>query len=231
MRSIQRPKSLHEETYCSLRESILAGELLPGKRLVETHLAEALQVSRTPIREALRQLEREALIVRDDRGGMRVVTISPVDAVQLYDCRLALEQLSVRTACEAITPDWLREIESATLRAENLIADAIAADSSPPQVADMLALDRAFHCAIASGSGNPWLAHLLDGVFDKMHLLRIQTTTYNPRVLDISREHRCIYEAIARQDADAAVGAIETHLTASKQRVVRELEKLHQQGA
>ena len=85
---LQRSKSLQEQTYQALRASILLGELAPGDRLVEKEIAQRLQVSRTPIREAMRQLQQEALVTADGNGGLRVTTISIADAVQLYDCRI-----------------------------------------------------------------------------------------------------------------------------------------------
>lgn len=74
---IQRPQSLREQTYQVLRASILSGELGAGSRLVEAQIAEKLQVSRTPIREALQQLQKEQLIVTDKNGNLRVISFSP----------------------------------------------------------------------------------------------------------------------------------------------------------
>ncbi|PSB60904.1 GntR family transcriptional regulator, partial [filamentous cyanobacterium CCP1] len=118
--SVQRSKSLYEQTYEALRASILSGELLPGERLVETQLADQLQVSRTPIREAIRQLQRDSLVTTDAGGGLRVTIISVVDAVQLYDCRIALERLSVQEACHHATPAQLETLETFVVQAEQL---------------------------------------------------------------------------------------------------------------
>ena len=95
---IQRPQSLREQTYQVLRSAILSGELVAGSRLVETQIAEKLQVSRTPIREALQQLHKEQLIVIDINGNLRVVSFSTDDAKHLYRCRSVLEQESVLEA-------------------------------------------------------------------------------------------------------------------------------------
>jgi DNA-binding GntR family transcriptional regulator len=218
--SVQRHKSLQEQAYQALRTRILSGELAPGQRLVETQLAEILQVSRTPIREAIRQLQRDTLITADDRGNLRVTQISAEDVVQLYDCRMALERLSVEGACQHATPQQLRAMEVLVDKAERMVDR----QHSP----FMLELDYQFHHHIAECSGNPWLVALVDQVFDKMTLLRLQTTRLDPQVLEIRCEHRAIYEAIAERGIEVAIEAIESHLIASKARVVEAVKRIEQ---
>ncbi|NJP10737.1 MAG: GntR family transcriptional regulator [Leptolyngbyaceae cyanobacterium RU_5_1] len=217
---LQRGKSLHEQAYQALRTGILAGELAPGDRLIETQLAEWLQVSRTPLREALRQLQREGLVTADTNGGLRVTTISAADAIQLYDCRLALEQLSVAGACEQASKAQLKTLADYVVQAEKLAQNRLAKSGS----SQLLDLDYQFHRLIAESSGNQRLVFLLEQVFDAMALLRIQTLRHNPKVLDIRLEHRQIYEAIAQRNPETAIAAIKTHLTASKARVVQEIQ-------
>lgn len=215
---IQRSQSLYEQTYHALRANILSGELEAGERMVETRLAQKLQVSRTPIREAMRQLQRESLLVADTNGGLRVATVSASDASQLYDCRLALEQLAIRETCDRIKSDTLKQIEVCVIQAEELGEEG--------RYDLMLELDYRFHRLITQASENRWLVSLLDRVFDQMMLLRVQTTQHNPRVLEIRQEHRTIFEAIAQRDADIAVQVMVEHLQASKVRTVRELENI-----
>jgi DNA-binding GntR family transcriptional regulator len=225
--TVQRSKSLYEQTYQALRTSILSGELLPGERLVETQLAEQLQVSRTPIREAIRQLQRDNLVTTDRGGGLRVTIISVADAIQLYDCRIALEKLSVQEACENATVGQLETLESLVAQAEQLM-EQFAPDADSFR---MLEIDYKFHQFIAESSGNRWLVTFLDQVFDKMSMLRVQTTRHNPRVLEIRSEHRHIFESIAQRDSDRAVQSIQDHLVASKARVVQEVETLQSEVA
>lgn len=218
---IQRSKSLHEQTYQALRTGILSGDLPPGERLVETQLAQWLQVSRTPIREAIRQLQKDGLVTTDGMGGLQVSTISIADAAQLYDCRLALEQLSVGEACLHADTAQLKRLESYVLEAEQLMRQP----QPSLKIMQLLDLDYGFHRAIAESSGNRWLVALLDQMFDKMMLLRVQTTRHNPEVLEIRIEHRQIYEAIAQRQPATAVEAITGHLIASRDRVVEALQQ------
>lgn len=219
---LRRAQSLHEQTYQAIRAAILSGELAAGDRLIETQLAETLQVSRTPIREALRQLQRENLVAAEDHGGLRVALLSTHDAIHLYNCRIALEQESVAQACQQATIAQLEQIELAVQQAEA----AIASPAFTPH--QLLHLDYQFHRLLAESAGNPWLMTLLDQVFDKMALLRLRTLQHNPQVLEIRSEHRRIYEAVVDRDAEAAIHAIKTHLIASKGRVVREIQQLEQ---
>ncbi|MFO0128727.1 MAG: GntR family transcriptional regulator, partial [Pseudanabaena sp.] len=156
-RPLQRSQSLREQTYQVLRSAILSGELFAGSRLVETQIAEKLQVSRTPIREALQQLQQEQLVTTDENGNLRVVSFSIADAKHLYRCRLVLEQESVLEACKHATDEQLAKIEFAIQQAEKAIAQ------QPNQLTSyqLLHIDYQFHRAIVECSGNHWLALLL----------------------------------------------------------------------
>ena len=220
MIAIQRSKSLREQVYQALRKIILKGDLASGAKIVETKLAKQLNVSRTPIREAIGQLQREKLIVASPQGGLKVATLSIEDAIQLYDCRIALEQVAIAHACKFADSQQLQQLEKYVLTAEQIVqSDSVSLDSY-----QLLELDYQFHRLIADSSQNQWLSALLEQVFDKMALLRIQTTKHNPQVLEIRLEHRQIYQAIVQRNPDLAQKTIREHLAASKARVVKELE-------
>ena len=223
MAPLARKQSLQVQAYQALRSAILSGELLAGTRLIETQLAKQLQVSRTPIREAIRQLQQENLITIDSSGTLRVATLSMQDAIQLYTCRIALEQLSVVGACETATDAEVEALQQLVIAAEQT-------ERLQSTNAHLLNLDYQFHRSIARSSGNLWLTSLLDQVFDQMALLRIQTLQRNPQVLEIRQEHREIYRAIADRDPNQAVNMIVSHLSASRDRVIREIERLRQEA-
>lgn len=223
-RSLQRVQSLHEQTYQTLRTAILSGELEAGKRLIETQLAQMLQVSRTPIREAIRQLQLENLIMADPNGALRVAALSIADAAYLYDCRIALEQLSVSAACQNATAAQLAELDWSVQQAEKTTVQ----QTHQLTNYQLLHMDYEFHRLLAQSSSNPWLVSLLDQVFDKMALLRLRTMQHNPRVLEIKQEHRRITRAVCDRNVEAAKLAMREHLSASKERVIREIQQLEQ---
>jgi len=219
---IQRSQSLREQTYQVLRSAILTGEFLAGSRLVETQIADKLQVSRTPIREALQQLQQEQLVITDRNGNLRVVSFSTDDAKNLYRCRLVLEQESVLEACKKATVEQLAKIELAVKQAEQAFGQNLNQLSSY----QLLHIDYQFHRAISECAGNPWLTLLLDQLFDKMALLRVQTIQQNLKVLEIRSEHRQIYEAIAQHDYQKALQSLTEHLISSQVRVIHEITQL-----
>jgi DNA-binding GntR family transcriptional regulator len=223
-RAIRRTQSLHEQTYQALRTAILSGELAAGERLIETQLADMLNVSRTPVREALCQLQRENLVTADPHHGLRVATLSIADAADLYDCRIALEQLSVAGACQNATPAQVQQLEAIVLQAESTTL----LRSGELTNYQLLYADCQFHRLLAQSSANSWLVTLLDSVFDKMILVRLRTMEYNPGVLEIRNEHRRIYQAVIEQNAAAASQAMIEHLIASKARVIKEIEEIEQ---
>lgn len=221
-RTLQRSQSLQEQTFQAIRAAILSGELTPGQRLIETHLAKKLQVSRTPVREALRQLQNEDLVTLDASNVLRVSTFSVADAIQLYECRIALEALSVAEACTHATDAQLDQLLHIVEQAEKLVA------RKPSQLTNfqLLDVDYRFHRFLAECSDNLWLRSLLDQVFDKMALLRIQTIQQNRDVLEVRCEHRRIYEQLLSRDRNVAVQAITDHLVAAKNRVAHEMQNL-----
>jgi DNA-binding GntR family transcriptional regulator len=165
----------------------------------------------------------------DANGERHVSARSIADAVQLYDCRLALEALSVMGACENANASQLQTLEKYVVEAEMLMQR----QSSEFTSFQLLNLNYQFHRLIAESSGNKWLVSLLEQVFDKMLPLQTQITCHhlkllNHRVMEIWIEHRQIYEAIAQGDIETATQAIKSHLTRSKARAFQALQHLQQ---
>jgi len=104
---------LRDVVFKTLRQGILTGELKPGERLMEIHLADRLGVSRTPIREAIRKLELEGLVTMIPRRGAEVAQISAKNLKDVLEVRQALDTLGVELACERITDDGLQELKEA----------------------------------------------------------------------------------------------------------------------
>lgn len=211
----QRTGSRYEQAYLALRSAILSGDITAGERLIETQLAEKLQISRTPVREAIRCLQQESLIQMDADGGLYVVKLSLEDALKLYDCRVALERLAVVEACQNATNQQLQTIE------ENLaLAEAVTEqDQHAIDKVRMLTLNCEFHQLIARSSGNPWIISLLDQISQKITLIRVQTLRGVDQLIDIDTEHRQIYEAVAQRNPVIAEKEIVDHLRKSQKRI------------
>lgn len=253
LQPIARSQSLYQQAYRALYTAILSGEMAPGERLIETQLAARFAVSRTPIREAIRQLQLKGLVMQDENNGLCVAKISVADALHLYDCRIALEQLAVEQACQNATTEDLQSIEANLEAMQQLVASGAgwpepvaastadaATESAPPSPkqnatsdyppdsgSKLLELNSQFHRLIATSSGNPWLGPLLDQVSDKITLLHVRTLRSRADLANIHVEHRQIFEAIAQQNTALATTAIVQHLATSKERIARHCECVH----
>ncbi len=205
-----------ERVYQDLRARLLRGDVPAAERLVELRLADEYDTSRTPVREALRRLEGDGHLVRDASGGLRPRVPDVKTMHELYDVRLALEDLTVRRATTAGD----REILYA-LKAEWERLGEIRRSGSDEEV-DFVAADEAFHLGIAQSSGNEAARAYLLEITERIHVLRIQGFTIETRVDATVDEHLEILEAMLSGDADIAAGFMRAHVLRNAQ-VVRTL--------
>jgi len=206
-----------DRVYAALRERLLRGDMPVGRRLVEQQLAEEYETSRTPVREALRRLEGDGHIVRDRGGGMCPAAPSVKSMRELYEVRIALEELCARRAAaggdrgliEAIEHDW-RALDVAW-------HDARARPRGP----DFVYADEGFHRALAAASGNDVAESLLGDLNDRIRVLRIYDFTTDDRIGATIAEHLEIVACVLARDADAAAAFMRAHVQRSSL-VVRE---------
>lgn len=196
-----------ERVYHALRERLLRGDVPAAERLVELRLAEEYETSRTPIREALRRLEGDGHLVRDASGGLRPRVPDVRTMHELYDVRLALEDLTVRRA--TTNPDQERLY---ALKAEWEALAKYKGVESPEDRPDFIAADEAFHLGIAEASGNAAARAYLKEITERIHVLRIQGFTIQDRVDATVDEHLEILNAMLAGDADNAAGFMRAHV-------------------
>ncbi|MDR7529046.1 MAG: GntR family transcriptional regulator [Armatimonadota bacterium] len=198
------PVPARDLVFRRLREAILSGRLAPGQRLRERELEVMLGVSRTPIREALRRLEREGLVTTVPYRGPVVTLPTVEDARELYEARAALEGQAVALFTRRATPD-------AAARLRGFIADAERA-LARGQISGVLAANNAFHDELAAGCGNRLLASLIANLRDRIVLLRVQSLSAPGRPRRSVAEHRAIVRCIERGNARAARRLVEQHI-------------------
>lgn len=185
-----------------LRELIANGEVGPGERLRQTELAERLGTSPTPIREALRRLEADGLIVSVPHRGVRVAEVEPRDMAELYMIRARLEGLAVEHAVPNITDAQLKKLESLQARLE------AARSRGNPKPLRKLNYD--FHTNLYRLSNLGRLTRIIDSLWP---LFPWDTLLAIPgRVESSAREHRTILNAVARKAAKQAGQAMSTHI-------------------
>lgn len=194
---------LYRKAHEVLRRAIIQGELKPGDRITEVQLAEELQISRTPLREALRQLQAEGL-VRRSGGGLVVSEVDLGEVHLMYECRIALERLTARKAAQLASPEALDALD-------RLLAEARRAAGAGDR-AQVTAVNVEFHRRIALAGGNPWTVRLLEQIWDRITLFRVSVLRASEDYERVFSEHAAILAELRRRDPDGAEAAMERHL-------------------
>lgn len=199
------PRSSGEAAYAKLLESLREGRFQPGARLREEEVAEALGLSRTPIREALRRLEADGIVEHRPRIGAVIRSLSHSEVVQLYEMRLVLE----RTAAEMAAKHGA-EAEFDTLEVLN---DRIARERDNPAVG--AAINQDFHRGLCLAARNRFLLDAARALNNSLMLLGPTTYTDPDRIDVVVAQHQAIIDALRLGDAEAAGAAAELHLQTS----------------
>ena len=197
---------LREVVFLTLRKSILKGELHPGERLMEISLANKLGVSRTPIREAIRMLEHEGLVVMKPRRGAPAAKITVQELNDVLEVRKSLETLAILKACERMTEEDIAAMRTAERNFEELVVDK---DSDLTELAEA---DVAFHDTIYQGTKNRRLIQILANLREQMYRFRIEYLKDEEMRSSLVTEHKAIIEAVCSRDTDKAVRYIAQHI-------------------
>lgn len=211
---IQNHRPLREIVYEELKLQILTGKIVPGTRMMEVELAEDMGVSRTPIREAIRKLEKEGLVTIEPRRGAYASQISTDDMIEILEVRQNMEGLAACMAAARMKPEQLKLIEEAE-EAYNIAVEK-------GSTADMIFYDSKFHKLIVEASNNKTLLQLIEPLQEMA--LRFRYLYYDDfkRAENMPHEHQIIIDAIAKGDAEAAKEAADTHIRKLKELVITE---------
>lgn len=203
---------LRDVVFQTLRQAILRGELKPGERLMEVHLAERLGVSRTPIREAIRKLELEGLVVMIPRRGAVVASITEKDLKDVLEVRRTLEILAGEVACERITPELLKELERA--------GEEFGGLKETEDVNRLAVADVRFHEIIYTATGNARLISILNNLREQMYRYRLEYLKDIGSRERLQREHQEIYIGIKNGDKNAVSVAVCRHIDNQKEAIL-----------
>jgi phosphonate utilization transcriptional regulator len=213
-----RSHSLTTVVRHELERRILAGEILPGAKLNEADVAEALKVSRGPVREAFRALEQAGLVRTEKNRGVFVRSLTHFEADELYEVRAGLDGLIGRLAAERRTTAQVRELRD-LLRAMQKAARARDVDEYYP-------LNVRFHDTLAAMAGNATLLATYRRLVNELHLYRRETLAHGPGSFPIStQEHEAIVEAVAAGDAAKAATLLHEHAMESRTRLHQALAR------
>lgn len=208
--------SLTEEIAGVVRERILNGEYGIGERIKENQIAEELKVSRTPIREAFKQLEQEGLIELIPNRGCFALGFTKRDIEDIYAIRAAVEVLAVERAVSRITEEETAKLQEAF--------DLMEFYTDKCNSGKVMELNKVFHQNIYNASGSRFLAHILRSYQEYVEKTRKATVYCSKNLPVILEEHRRILEAIRLRDSKRAVELTSTHLLNSKIRAEQRLK-------
>lgn len=197
--------------YVELKRRILDLELEPGQRLYEPGLAKSLDVSRTPLREAVRRLITENLLEQQPTGGVVVPRLDPKAVVELYDVRAALEGLMAAEACKAAAQTDLDELGSLVARNAALVNFA----------EDAMNAGKSLHARIGAIADNSWALRLHDQLADQLQRYRVYTNHTQQRREQALAEHRLIVEAIGSGDPGHARDVAFDHVISARDEAIR----------
>ena len=211
---IQNHKPLREMVYEELKMQILTGAIVPGTRMMEVELANQIGVSRTPIREAIRKLEKEGLVVTEPRRGAYASQISTKDMVEILEVRQNMEGLAAFFAASRMQPEQLDDLKEVAEKYNRAVADG--------NMEDMITYDTRFHRIIVESCNNKILVQMIEQLQELV--LRFRYIYYDDfkRAENMPEEHRLILDAIESGNADAAREAADVHIARLKELVIRE---------
>ena len=195
---------LREVVFNTLRQAILKGELKPGERLMEIALAERLGVSRTPIREAMRKLELEGLVVMIPRRGAQVANITEKDLNDVLEVRIVLENMAIEKACARMTEEDIEKLWAAAKAFEQTTAEG--------NLVKMAEADVAFHEIIYQASDNKRLIQVLNNLREQIYRYRVEYLKNNEVYEQLLEEHEFLIQAVIKHDKAQAKDIICRHI-------------------
>jgi len=214
---ILRNESLTTLVQRELERRILAGELMPGDKVNEEFIADQLNVSRGPVREAFRALESAGLVRTEKNRGVFVRQVSIDEADEIYELRAGLDELIGRLLAQRIQPGQLAELRD--------LLKKMQAAARAKSVADYYPLNVKFHDSLAEFTGNRTLHAHYRRLVNELHLYRRETLARGADSFPIStREHAGIVDALARRDGDRAATLLYEHAMESRERLHAALE-------
>ena len=195
---------LRSDVYDAIRQAIVSGAIKPGERINEAEIARQMQISRAPIREAIRQLEQDGLLVSVPRRGTFVVTLSREDVEEVYTLRADIESLAIRRALPRLDPEKLAMLES-------LVAEMQAA-AEADDLPRLVEADIRFHRTLIKAADWSRLMKIWEGLHPQtLTFYTISTLTDWPPPVHAQR-HLPVLEALRTGNPDLAAAAIREHI-------------------
>jgi DNA-binding GntR family transcriptional regulator len=197
-----RRETLGAQVYHLLRDRILRGEIAGGSRLIQGPLSEEIGTSRIPVRDALKRLESDGLVMCDETGRYSVVQFSTEDAEEVYAIRRQLEPFAVELAAKAMTPEAMGEIK--------LLFNELSKAARRRQLEKYIGINTSFHMAIYEASGMVRLVRIIRGLYSGVPSLT--PIVLEGRMDRSQEEHAEVVDRLAARDGAGAARAMDRHI-------------------
>lgn len=215
--------ALHEQVAHRLRQMLVEGAIAPGAKLNERELAELLNVSRTPLREAIKMLAAEGLVELLPNRGAIAVSLTEEDVQDTFEVMAGLEGLSGELAAQRITPEELAEIQA--MQFEMMAA------YTRRDLSTYYAINARIHRAINAAAKNPVLLTVYNQVNARLQALRFRSNQDGDKWKQAVKEHEKMIEALAARDAAAMRQVLVAHLHNKRDVVLEQLRAAHRRGS
>jgi DNA-binding GntR family transcriptional regulator len=201
-----------DRIYEGIKQLILRGELSNNAAVSENALARRFQVSRTPVREAIKRLELEGFVKVIPNQGIMIKEVSINEVKEIYDLRIAIEEFVVKELAELLSEDDFRVLEESLKKQEKALEkrDAIAFHEE----------DRKFHDYFMRSYGNTMIVDFISKLRDRIEGINVHLLRQPGNMNLFFREHGRIFEALRRRDAEEAARAMDEHLKGGKERLL-----------
>lgn len=208
---------LRDVVFNTLRRAIITGEFAPGERLMEISLANRLGVSRTPVREAIRKLELEGLVIMIPRKGAQVAKITEKSLRDVIEIRCVLEEFAASLACERITPEGRENLKEAH---KNFVEAVKNGD-----ILDIVEKDERFHDAIFQATSNERLITIINNLREQFYRYRMEYVKDIEQHSVLVNEHELLLRAIYDGDSETAKRIMRTHLQNQQEGVIQAIQE------
>lgn len=214
---MEKPQTLRERIVEFVKDSIISGRLKPGERVPEVDIAHSLGISRTPIREAFRQLESEGFITVMPRKGAVVSPITAKDVRDFYSIKSLLEGYAAKEACTKLTEKEIRRLKTLNQQMEKCAAQS--------DIKNFFKLDNQFHETFLKTCGNDKLCLLAHQIVEQFERFRIMALSLPGRMNTSVKQHEEIIEAFAGRDAEKVELLVRENAELSAEILVKELSR------
>lgn len=205
-----------------IREAIILGRLKPGEKIIEYELAKQMGISRSPIRDAFRVLEKEGLVTLYPRRGVRVTEISLKDLKEIYALRANLESLAFQMAISNIKPTEVGRMES--------LLKSMSVMTKKKDVEGVVKLNEQFHDFVLKLSDNDRLNQLVHSLRNQIRRYRMASLSLPGRIEEAFIEHQKIVDAFKRRNKSLTEKLVKEHILQAGKKLIESMEKGKEHG-